>query len=322
MNKGNSFLSKVLIMLAIVIPSLALVYFQQDIYDWWRLRGYSPESHIVELADVTGMNDEGRKLFYIGHPELQNKKQFNANCSVDELSIVLGCYTGAGDIYLYDVKDKRLSGVEEVTAAHEMLHVAYERLSSSERADVDDMTRKAFKALDDDRVRETIAEYRKRDTSVVPNELHSILGTEVAKLPSDLEQYYTRYFADRQKVVGYLEQYESEFEKREKKVERLDEQLSSLQTKINNNRSLIDAKKVDIEQERARLNDLRSSGNTSAYNAAVPGFNSLVNSYNSLVTQTSGQIDDYNDLVKERNSLVVEVQDLTEAIDSTPEKIQ
>lgn len=304
------------------MPSLAVVYFQQNIYDWWRLRDYSPANRIVELADVTGMNDEGRKLFYIGHPELQNQEEFNTNCSVDELSIVLGCYTGAGDIYIYDVKDERLNGVEEVTAAHEMLHVAYERLSSSERATVDDMTRKAFKTLDDDRVQDTVAEYRKRDTSVVPNELHSILGTEAAKLPSDLEQYYTRYFADRQKVVGYLEQYESEFEKREEKVERLDRRLSSLQAKINTNRPLIDAQRVDIEQARERLNDLRSSGDTSAYNAAVPEFNSLVNSYNALVSITSSQIDDYNTLVKERNSLVVEVQDLTEAIDSTPEKIQ
>ena len=35
--------------------------------------------------------------------------------------------------YIYNVNDERLNGLKEVTAAHEMLHAAYERLPESDK---------------------------------------------------------------------------------------------------------------------------------------------------------------------------------------------
>ena len=86
-------------------------------------------AEISELADATGMSETGRRIFFASTPELDDADDFNTHCPVDE-QIVLGCYT-AREIYLYRVTDERLQGTNEVTAAHEMLHAAYERLPES-----------------------------------------------------------------------------------------------------------------------------------------------------------------------------------------------
>jgi uncharacterized coiled-coil DUF342 family protein len=300
---------------------LAGFVFRQDIYDWFRLRNYEPPKKVQSLATKTSMNDEGTKLFYVAHPKVIDAEVFNQECHVEELSIVLGCYT-RGNIYLYSIDDKRLAGVMEVTAAHEMLHVAYERLGSSERERIDGLLSAEFKKLKNERIKSVVEAYRKNDPSSVPNELHSILGTEVADLSPELEEYYSQYFDKRRAVVKFSNQYESEFSSRQNRVEEIDAQLKSLQSSIDQNQALISAKRQDIDNESARLSSLRSSGNVAAYNAAVPGYNTMINEYNALVNTTKAQIAEYNELVKERNNLAVEVQDLVEAIDSTPETIQ
>ena len=51
---------------------------------------------------------------------------------------MLGCYHSNQDgIFLYNVQDARLAGVQQVTAAHEMLHAAYDRLSTKDKNYVD-----------------------------------------------------------------------------------------------------------------------------------------------------------------------------------------
>ncbi len=109
---------------------------QYVIRDWFALRGYDAPAYVVQYADDTAMSDYGRRIFYVTKPELNDQEQFNENCATPEKSLVLGCYTG-GRIYVYSVDDERLDGVEEVTAAHEMLHAAYARLSSGEKRDLE-----------------------------------------------------------------------------------------------------------------------------------------------------------------------------------------
>src|SRR4051794_37278270 len=103
---------------------------------------------IVALADATGMSETGRRIFFATSPELDDSASFNAHCPVDE-QIVLGCYA-LGEIYLYRVTDERLAGTNEVTAAHEMLHAAYERLPGPDRAHVDALIAAYVATLPDD----------------------------------------------------------------------------------------------------------------------------------------------------------------------------
>lgn len=303
---------------AIVVGLFLAWVNRQDIYDWYRLQSYDPPAEIVQLADDTTMTEYARRVFYVSQPLVVDSQEFNAACR-PESTIVLGCYISDKGVYIYDVDDSRLAGVKQVTAAHELLHAIYARLSSSEKDNLDEMTARAYSAVDDARLKKTIEEYRKRDASVVPNELHSILATEVRTLPTELEEYYTQFFTDRSAVVSYSERYEAEFENRRSKVDQLDERLSQLKFEI-------DAAKADLElqysaltSEKSNLDALLAGGQTAEYNSRVPGFNSQVSTYNRSVKDLDAQINTYNQLVKERNAVAVEVQGLVDSIDSRPQ---
>lgn len=286
----------------------------QTTLDWWTLRGYEPSAEISRLADESFLSDEGRKLFYLHDPELLNKEQFQGKCSVQEETIVLGCYISRDKIYIFDVNDERLEGVEQVTAAHEMLHVVYERLSNSERENMDRMVTEYFATLNDERLTRTIENYRKRDPTIVPNELHSILATEVRDLPAELEEHFSKYFIDRLKVVALSEAYENEFTLLENQTEQFDIQLESLNSSIQENENRSKLLGSALEAEQRSLEALR--GNTDLYNEAVPRFNQKVREYNQQLEDLRNEIAKYNDIAEKRNEIAVQEQKLIEAIDS------
>ena len=296
----------------------ALVVFtqRQAIADWWRLRDFQPSARVAELAEHTTMTDEGRRLFYVHHPSLDNKLTFTQNCPSGEQTIVLGCYITHRSIHIYDVTDERLNGIEEVTAAHEMLHAAYDRLSSEERRQVDDMLAQTFSSLTDKRIKSVIGTYQERDPEVVPNELHSIIGTEVKQLPAELEDYYAQYFSNRAKIVEYSEQYEAIFSAQQNSIQSLAEQINALERKLRADKQEIELREESLRSQSEELNQLRSSGQTEAYNAAVPGYNQQVAAYRSLVNRYNADVVRLNRLIEEHNSLAVEQKELYGAIDS------
>lgn len=288
----------------------------QSIYDWYRLRGYQPPASIAKLADDSAMTDLSRKLFYVNRPELNDKETFRQNCTSAEASIVLGCYVSNTGIYIYDVQDDRLAGIEEVTAAHEMLHVAYERLDDATRQKIDALTAEAFNNLKNPRIAATVEQYRKTDESVVPNELHSILGTEVAQLPPALEEHYAEYFSDRAVVVSLAERYEKAFTAREAKIAKMDKQLAALDVSIKSAQAEIDGLNQELQLQRKELDAALAANNASVYNAGVPVYNAAVQEYNQLVADTRDEIARYNQIVKERNALALEERDLYKSLDS------
>jgi hypothetical protein len=287
-----------------------------DVFDWWRLRGYQAPPAISALADNDTMTSSARRLFYVYHPELDSKVEFSGHCNADEQTIVLGCYVSPSGIYLYDVTDKRLSGVKEVTAAHEMLHAAYARLSSTERTHIDDLTEQAMASIADQRIKDTVESYQSRDPGVVPSELHSILGTEAAKLPSELEQYYARYFTNRAKIVAYADQYESEFTSRKQQIANYDIQLTELKSQIDSAQAELQSQQSSMQNQRQQLNDLLAAKQYDEYNAKVASYNVAIKSFNNLITSTKMLIEQYNQLVQTRNSIATEQQQLLNALDS------
>lgn len=288
----------------------------QALIDWWKLRDYVPDQTIVALADATSMTDRGRHLFYVYDPVLLDKENFQDRCTVGESTIVLGCYISNDRIYLYDVSDERLEGIEEVTAAHEMLHAAYDRLSLSERERIDRLTQEAFERITDERIRENVRSYEQRDPSIVPNELHSILGTEVKDLPNELELYYAEYFIDRQVVVEFAASYSDEFQKRENQIKIYDTQLTELNGQITRLQAELNVQNNQLQQDRATLEAIAQEGNPSVYNQRVNSYNIKVENYNRGVRQVKEIIDKYNAVVIERNNIAVEERELVEAIDT------
>jgi len=304
-------------LLIILILAAVTALNKQAIEDWWRLRQYNPPTAIVQLANQNTMTDYGRKLFYINKPEVASKIDFSKRClnRDKEQTIVLGCYHGIQNgIYVLRVDDERLDGVEQVTAAHEMLHAAYDRLGSSERAKVDDMLDDYYKnGLKDERIKNVIDLYKKTEPNDLVNEMHSIFGTEISSLPVNLEQYYSQYFTKRSTIVNYANTYRVAFLKLQNQVKDYDSQLTTQKTQIDNLQADLKSQLGVINTRQQAMNSIRST-NPVAYNAIVNDYNRLVREYNQGVSDLQGQIVTYNELVVARNAVAVQEEQLVNAL--------
>lgn len=320
MNRGGRLLSSVSLLLISVLLILGLLNLQA-VADWWRLRGYDPPATIASIAEADTMTDHGKNLFFTTRPELINKADnFRQACPSFEQTIVLGCYHSGFNsaIYIYDVQDERLSGVVEVTAAHETLHAAYDRMGQDEKNRINAQLNNFYaNNLQDERVLETIESYEKSASGVLVNEMHSIFGTEIEELPKELETHYQRYFTNRQKVVAFADRYADEFTDRQTQIKDYQQRLNELKNQIDSREKTLSQQQAQIEAERRRMDNLRASGRLEEYNAAVPGFNAMVNGYNSGVNRLRSDIAEYNRLVAAHNELAAELSSLYQSLDTS-----
>jgi Skp family chaperone for outer membrane proteins len=301
------------------LAALALIALnRQNILDWWKLRQYQAPAAISSLAAQDTMTGYGRKIFYVNHPVIDDKTAFTKACPDNggEQTIVLGCYHGGqSGIFLLKVNDPRLDGVLQVTAAHELLHGAYERLDTAERKKVDAMLLDYYNNhLDDPRIAKTIASYKKSEPRDVVNEMHSVFGTEIANLPQDLEQYYKKYFTNRAQIAAYAADYQSEFTGREELVAQYDAQLADLKSRIDSGQNSLQAKQAEITDRQNQLQAKKNGGDIAGYNAGVPGYNALVNEYNATAQNVKSLITQYNQLVEKRNEVALEEDQLVKSL--------
>jgi hypothetical protein len=296
-------------------------YFRRwNIHDYFALLNYSPSSSIAQLAVDGSFSEYGKRLFYVNKPAISTRDEFNTQCTNHEQTIVLGCFTG-DNIYIFDVEDARLNGVEPVTSAHEMLHVAYSRLSPSEKARIDELVETAYDQTSDPRLIELASSYEQQDPGSVPNELHSIIATEVTDIGAELEEYYSQYFVNRLQVVNFALAYEQVFEDLKTQLGDYDANLATRKTEIDNRQTALSQQESQISQMYSQMNSLLNSGQTQDYNNLVPRYNNLVNGYNAEVNTIKTLIEEYNSLVASRNAIVVLQQDLIDSIDSRPSAI-
>lgn len=310
-------IAEFLLLGVIVIVNVYAWQHRHDIADWFRLRNYTPSSEVANLATESSMTDYGRRLFYVNHPLLEQREQFNTSCANhSEKTMVLGCYHGDRlGIFLYDVTDERLNGVQQVTAAHEMLHQAYDRLSRSEKKRIGDQLTAFYDTLTDEQLKQKIDSYKSQGADIT-NELHSIIATEIADVPVGLEQYYTRYFSNRKAVVGLFQKYHDEFTRRELLVKSYDDQLASKSESINRHRESLDTQAKVLNDMARELSGPDARRSAADYNAKVDQYNALVEKYNSELKLTRGLISEYNRIVDARNAIAFEERQLQEALDS------
>jgi uncharacterized protein YdaU (DUF1376 family) len=316
-----------LIPLAVVAAPFVVWWQWHAIYDWARLRDYTPPQAISALVSQDTMTAYGQHLFYVNHPQLvSGVAAFRQDCPESEQTIVLGCYHPNMDgIYVYNVTDSQLYGIQQVTAAHEMLHGAYARLSAKERAYVDGLLNNFYTNDEhDQRIINEINLYKKTEPNSVMDEMHSTLGTELVSLSPALETYYQQYFTNRLAVANFANSYEAAFTSRTNQVSADDAQLASMKQNISTQEQLLQTQLNQINSDRARLNQLSSSGQTDAYNAGVDSFNGEVDAYNSGVDQLRSDITAYNNLVSARNNIASALASLDQAIDTrlTPQATQ
>lgn len=161
--------------------------------DWLFFRTYQPSAVATQTAKDAGMSVYGTRLFYRTDPQFVDLATVNSKCSVENL----GCIDQKGRVYI--LNDLKQHDQSVVTAAHEMLHLAYRRLSEAEKDRIGPLLDRAIQsnatAISDElRDQNTVADRR--------DEAYSLLGSEYFVMPSTLEACYRQYFTDRTLVVA------------------------------------------------------------------------------------------------------------------------
>lgn len=306
----------------VLLITAGLLFWQRTfISDYVRAAAFDPSSEVVQLAENTSMNSRAERYFYAHRPVLEPTQRFNEYCAnVEKTANVLGCYDGQR-IYLFDVDNPVLSGVEEVTAAHEMLHVAYDRLSVNERNQVDKMLNTEAEKLSDDSVfSKRMSAYQSLSNHELMHELHSILGTEIDDLSDDLEGYYGRYFDDRGVVVGLYQQYSNVFGRLTDQAEVLARQLDQLAISINNASQAYTSNIESLSQSIEDFNRRAETGGFISQQEFDSARSPLVTAQQSS-RQDYGRIrqmiDQYNNLKREYDQTASHLSELNNSIDST-----
>lgn len=206
-----------LVLLVFVAAIFVLVTYRGIAYDSFKALRYQPTPELSAVVDGAHFTWLGKVYFYGSEPVFDHSNRASVACGgVEKNSAILGCYAN-NTIYIYDVDSPELDGVEEVTAAHEMLHVAYARLPKADKIAVNDLLTKQKLAMrGDNKFAERMSVYDSLEQSDRLNELHSIIATEVASISDELERYYDQYFDDRDRVVALHKNYYSVFSELEK----------------------------------------------------------------------------------------------------------
>lgn len=255
-------LARLVFSLVLLVGALFVALNRQPLLDQLALLQFKPSPAIAAIADRAALSDEGIHFFYISRPELLGRDAFNSECrsAATEHTAILGCYTG-GRIYLFDINNEKLDGIKEVTAAHEMLHAAYERLPENEKSRINGLLEQQSLGADKERIDELMAEYAKSEPGERLNELHSILGSEIRTLSPELETYYKQYFSDRSQLVALSEQYQTVFAELKNRQESLVSELDALADRIDQESLAYKRNLQVLESDIESFNTRASSGN-------------------------------------------------------------
>lgn len=314
-----------LVFLLLIIGGGAWVFLnRQPIIDYAVASQYKPSSAVIKLEDQIQFTPKGDALFRAVQPEVDNSDNFNQHCQKkDADSIVLGCYIDPQNIFVYNVTDSQLSAVMPVTAAHETLHAAYARLSSTERAKVNSMVEAALPQVEqtDPNLAARLAIYQKTEPGQRDNELHSILGTEAQTLPQDLETYYSQYFKNRHAIAAFAASYDSVFSGLQANQATIEADLNALNTQID---TLTATYNSNLQQLNSDIGDFNAKAQTpggfsseAEFDSAKASLTTRRNQLDSDRQIINSDIDQYNTDRSQLQALNVQVDDLNAKLDST-----
>jgi len=317
-NRFGAILSAVVSILAIT-ATLWVVLNRQFVVDQLGVWQYSPTTEVASISQKSGFSKTGEFYFYASHPQVNTAAEFNTHCQrQEEKSAILGCYVDRG-IYIYDVTNAQLTGIREVTAAHETLHAIWDRLSDSEKSSIGKLLESEYAKLTSPDIKERMAYYDRTEPGERLNELHSIIGTEVPTVSNELAAYYSKYFVDRSKVVAAHQAYESVFSQLETESKTLYDELTQLSNTINTQHAQYTS---DVNALSADIDSFNSRAESGGFSSAA-AFNSerskLVRRSQTIELARVALNDNitlYNTKYSQYQSLAVQAQSLQQSIDS------
>ena len=297
---------------------------QQRVSDQFVVWQNEPTATIVAYADRSTMTGEGRFLFYASRPSIESTGSFDTHCASETEDVgILGCYVLSDrKIFLFNVTDDRLDGLEEVVAAHEMLHAAWDRMSDSERATITPLLEaEASARADDPAFVKTVKYYATAEPGERLNELHSIIGTEFADISAELESYYATFFSDRRALVQLHLTSDAVFTERQADISNIVDQTSAL-------KSSIDADYVSYNSGYDSLNADITSFNEKADEGGYFTQREFDQQRQELVTRQADldtlyasiaeRVTQYDELVAQLDALNAEVTELNQSINIRP----
>lgn len=180
------------VFLAVVVASVWWTAAHRvQVGDWLFFLHYQPGPDVTTISQDAGLSSFGQKLFYRGDPQLSDRATVKQVCGQDDI----GCITPAGQIYVLDERGRHDRAT--VTSAHEMLHLAYRRLSAQQKDGLKPLLDQAIQMNAGTNLPTELTGANDADDHY--DEAHSLLGSEYKHLPPALEDYYRRYFSDRSK---------------------------------------------------------------------------------------------------------------------------
>jgi uncharacterized coiled-coil DUF342 family protein len=311
-----------LLTLAVCIGLAVFLFFnRQYIVDQVTVWQFTPSSEVAAITNRAMLSDTGKFYFYAAQPRMEEAETFNVQCDHKEAgAAILGCYTGRF-IYIYNVQNTKLDGIREVTAAHEMLHVAYDRLSIEEKKEIGVLLEVEYEVVKNNAdLAERMAFYDRTEPGERQNELHSIIATEVAAISPKLEAHYSKYFTNRAAIVELYKKYAGVFEDLKKRSDQLSAQLTQLGDTIETSTARYNADVAQLNKDIEAFNAKVSAGGFQANAQFQNERASLIKRASSLEAKREGvnaTIAEYNRLRDELASIASESEALNRSINSS-----
>jgi hypothetical protein len=320
---------------AILIPVVVLgtigglaVANRQFLSDQWTVWNFEATPAIAEYIDDATMTDHALFLFNASKPRVAADSEFNDVCGTKEGDDgVLGCYTPKNKrIILFEISDKRLSGFQEAVAAHEMLHAAWDRLGDGERERLTKLLDAEAKRLkDDDDFQDQLDAYHFGSHDAArPDELHSLIATQVLGISDELEEYYAQYFTDRAALVGLYEESHQVLVEIAKAVEALNDELDALDKKIETDYQTYsdgyDVLNADWDAFSDR-NDAYFYKSQAAFDRDRNELIARGDALDALFDSINAMTDEYNEKLDELTELDAKAAELFSSINLDPESV-
>lgn len=294
------------------------------IYDQWSSRRYRATRDSSEVLSSLNLTAQGDLVYRASLTEVDGKDNFKTRCPVNdyENASVLGCYSDR-KIYILKVDEPKLDGVEEVTAAHELLHARFERMSQNDKHEVGVLVNELYRSSKDVETTRLIDNYAKKlgPGESLDNEMFAIFGTQTGDIGARLEKIYAEYFKDRGEIVNKYLKYSSEFRRLEKLIVDYDSQLAGLKTEKDSLEAELISLGAQLSSDKQNIDLLQNSDSQEQYQSAAQAYNIKVGLYNKKVEQIRGIINQYNDIVEKRNRVALSAKNLTDKLNANVQEM-
>jgi hypothetical protein len=325
--RRSSVLVSLVLFVTVLVATTWAVSNRQYIIDSIRAYQFVPSKQVAAIKERLALTPRGSFLFDASSPSLQSADEFNESCRQrhETNNPIIGCYVDKS-IYIFEVSNDELNGIEETTAAHELLHAVYERLDQDEREKLDTELSAAYERVKTPELSERMKYYEVSEPGHELNEIHSILGTENIDLGHTLEEHYKKYFTARNKIVTFHDSYSSTFNRVTDQLRNLEKQINSqvatINTRIQSYNARIELLSADTDSFNQR-SAAANSGMTqeqftverSALTARKQALDDEYSSIQSLITSVESLRSSHGLLVEQYNQLN---RSLNSTLDPTP----